>query len=148
MKLIAANAATLSLADGSKFKIEPGIHDDKDFPEAVKKHWAFSSYVKPIDDSETEQGDSDSSAQIGRLQAEVASLKKTVSEQEDLVESLTGQIEGREATIGELQGKVDDLTAQLVAQNQSDTGQSNDAPVSEVNDSDGGKNAKKQQASK
>lgn len=124
MKLIVSNAATLSLPDGSNFKIEPGIHDAKDFPDAVKKHWAFNSYVKPIDESEVEQsqGDSALSAHIVQLKGEVASLTDTVTM--------------RDMTIEELKGEVASLTAQLVAK------------VDAKNDESATKDGKKQQTSK
>lgn len=133
MKMIVADAATLSLADGSRFTLEPGIHDATDFPDAVKKHWAFSSYVRQVDESEVDQqNDTGLSTQLVKLQSEVADL--------------TVQLTERDTKIGELQSDVADLTAQLAAIS---------APVadeqitgtSEASESDS-KNAKKQQTAK
>lgn len=134
MKYIVASAATLSLAGGSTFTLEKGIHDSKSFSDDVKKHWAFSSYARPVDDADLD-ADSDS----GDLAARITAL-------EDEVSTLTAQITEKDKTITSLEGEVSTLTAQLVA------AQNPENPPSDNSDnsgsSDGAKNnGKKQPAS-
>ena len=134
MKYIVASAATLSLAGGSTFTLEKGIHDSKSFSDEVKKHWAFSSYARPVDDADLD-ADSDS----GDLAARISALEGEVS-------TLTAQITEKDKTIVNLEGEVSTLTAQLAAavnpeNPPSDNGDNSGSP-------DGAKNnGKKQPAS-
>lgn len=95
MKYIAAAAATLSLADGTKFDISPGIHDSNDFPDNVKKHWAFPSYVQPVDEAEleNEKKGSDLEAKNQALTSEIETLKSQLAERDSTIETLTSEIE-------------------------------------------------------
>ncbi|MCK0554468.1 ELKS/Rab6-interacting/CAST family protein [Pantoea ananatis] len=155
MKYIVASAATLSLAGGSTFTLEKGIHDSKSFSDDVKKHWAFSSYARPVDEADLD-ADSDSgdlAARITALEGEVSTLTaqitekdKTITSLEGEVSTLTAQITEKDKTITSLEGEVSTLTAQLAAaQNPenlpSDSGDNSGSP-------DGAKNnGKKQPAS-
>ncbi|QIE96401.1 hypothetical protein G5574_05240 [Pantoea stewartii] len=103
MKYIVASAATLSLAGGSTFTLEKGIHDSKSFSDDVKKHWAFSSYARPVDEADLD-ADSDS----GDLAARITALEGEVS-------TLTAQITEKDKTIASLEGEVSTLNAQLAA---------------------------------
>ncbi|WP_158780604.1 hypothetical protein [Pantoea sp. BAV 3049] len=121
MKYIVTDAATLSFADGTQYSLEKGIHDIKSFPDSVKKHWAFESYAKPVDESDVaaqEQND-DLSARVGQLEAEV--------------ETLTAQLAERDKTIAEL------------SEDKSASDKSTSKATQET--AEGTKNAKKQQAS-
>ncbi|HFD7189311.1 TPA: hypothetical protein ACF5TK_000836 [Klebsiella pneumoniae] len=94
MKYIAAAAATLSLADGTKFGISPGIHDATDFPDDVKQHWAFPSCVQPVDEADLEkekQGD-DLAAKNKALTAEIEVLKAQLAERDSTVAALTTEL--------------------------------------------------------
>lgn len=134
MKYIVASAATLSLAGGSTFTLEKGVHDSKSFSDDVKKHWAFSSYARPVDEADLD-ADSDS----GDIAARITALEGEVS-------TLTAQITEKDKTIASLEGEVSTLTAQLAAavnpeNPPSDNGDNSGLP-------DGAKNnGKKQQAS-
>lgn len=99
MKYIAAAAATLSLADGTKFDISPGIHDSSDFPDNVKKHWAFPSYVQPVDeaDLEKEKKGNDLAAKNEALTIELEALKAQLAERDSTVEALTTELESLKA---------------------------------------------------
>lgn len=134
MKYIVASAATLSLAGGSTFTLEKGIHDSKSFSDDVKKHWAFSSYARPVDEA-----DLDADSDGGDLAARITALEGEVS-------TLNAQITEKAKTIVSLEGEVSTLTAQLAAavnpeNPPSDNGDNSGSP-------DGAKNnGKKQPAS-
>lgn len=103
MKYIVSAAATLSLPDGTRFELTKGIVDDSSFPDAVKSHWAFSSYAKPLDaaDLAKEQAALDLKSQVNTLQASVDDLTAQLV-------AKTAESDGKDATIA-------DLTAQLAA---------------------------------
>ncbi|MPU29119.1 hypothetical protein FVB13_07940 [Escherichia coli] len=105
MKFIVSAAATLSLPDGTKFELTKGIVDDSSFPDAVKSHWAFPSYAKPLDatDLAKEQAALDLKSQVKNLQASVDDLTAQLA-------AKTAESDGKDATIA-------DLTAQLAALN-------------------------------
>lgn len=105
MKFIVSAAATLSLSDGTKFELTKGIVDDSSFPDAVKSHWAFPSYAKPLDaaDLAKEQAALDLQSQVKTLQASVDDLTAQLA-------AKTAESDGKDATIA-------DLTAQLAALN-------------------------------
>ncbi|ELO0970673.1 STY1053 family phage-associated protein [Raoultella ornithinolytica] len=91
MKYLVTAAATLSLADGSKFEITKGVHSGSDFPDSVKSHWAFDAYAKQIDDAEAEQ-----------LEAANADLKVYVASLESANAALLTQIADKDKEIAEL----------------------------------------------
>ncbi|WP_334613660.1 hypothetical protein [Escherichia coli] len=105
MKFIVSAAATLSLPDGTKFELTKGIVDDSSFPDAVKSHWAFPSYAKPLDaaDLAKEQAALDLKSQVKTLQTSVDDLTAQLA-------AKTAESDGKDATIA-------DLTAQLAALN-------------------------------
>lgn len=105
MKFIVSAAATLSLPDGTKFELTKGIVDDSSFPDAVKSHWAFPSYAKPLDaaDLAKEQAALDLKSQVKTLQTSVDDLTAQLA-------TKTAESDGKDATIA-------DLTAQLAALN-------------------------------
>jgi peptidoglycan hydrolase CwlO-like protein len=107
MKLIVNDGATLSFADGSKFTLEKGIHDSKNFPDSVRKHWAFDSYAKPIDESEmvSESLAEDLTARVTQLEGEVTSLTEQVGTRD-------ATIVDRDKTIAQLEGEVTSLKAE------------------------------------
>ncbi|MBD2816340.1 hypothetical protein ID850_16700 [Xenorhabdus sp. Flor] len=101
MKFIVSGNAALSFTDGTRYELTAGIHDD--FPENVKKHWAFTAYVKPLDESglAEEQQSQDGAAHITLLEDENTHLK--------------AQLVDRESTIAELNNKIAILKAQIEA---------------------------------
>ncbi|SAQ44422.1 STY1053 family phage-associated protein [Klebsiella oxytoca] len=96
MKYLVTAAATLSLADGSKFEITKGIHSGADFPDGVKSHWAFEAYAKQIDDAEAEQ-----------LEAANADLKSYVSTLESANAELLKQIADKDKEIADLKASAE-----------------------------------------
>ncbi len=92
MKYIVLGHSVLSLADGSNFTLIPGIHDG--FPDDVKKHWAFSAYAKPLDESDLakEVENSDLVVRVKALDDEITSLKAQVAEKDDEITSLKAQV--------------------------------------------------------
>lgn len=135
MKYVVSGGATLSFADGTKFDLSQGIHDGATFPKAVKDHWAFKAYARPLDESELaqEQASEDLAASLVILAEENNTLKAQLAEHEKTITAL-----GNENT---------DLKAQLAAAQVPAGGKPVDS--TEKNDNTGGdaKNAKKQQAS-
>ncbi|AOF14406.1 Uncharacterised protein [Yersinia enterocolitica] len=78
MKYIVSGHSVLNLADGSNYTLTPGIHDG--FSDEVKKHWAFSAYAKPLDESDLakEVENLDLVARVKLLDDEITSLKAQV----------------------------------------------------------------------
>ncbi|HHA0037616.1 TPA: hypothetical protein ACOEXB_004391 [Yersinia enterocolitica] len=113
MKYIVSGHSVLSLADGSNFTLTPGIHDG--FPDDVKKHWAFSAYAKPIDESDLakEVENSDLVARVKLLDDEITSLKAQVAEKDDEITSLKARV--LSLTVSEpTSGDGDEATAEAV----------------------------------
>ncbi len=79
MKYIVSGHSVLNLADGSNYTLIPGIHDG--FPDDVKKHWAFSAYAKPLDESDLakEVENLDLVARVKLLDDEITGLKVQVA---------------------------------------------------------------------
>lgn len=133
MKYIASRAATLSLSDGTQFEITAGIHDAAKFPENVKKHWAFKTYVSPVDEADLEK------------EQEAQGLAKKVTSLEKKLTVLKTQLEERDKTVAAQAGEITALKTQLGSQpDVSD--QTTDTPDKPA-DGEATKNAKKQQAS-
>lgn len=105
MKFIVSAAATLSLPDGTKFELKKGIVDDSSFPDAVKSHWAFPSYAKPLD-----------AADLAKEQAAL-DLKSQVKTLQTSVDELTAQLAAKTAESDGKDAMIADLTAQLAALN-------------------------------
>ncbi|MCW2485728.1 hypothetical protein J5069_07435 [Candidatus Symbiopectobacterium sp. NZEC127] len=114
MKYIVSGGATLSFPDGTRFELQAGIHDSNNLPDSVRKHWAFKSYAKPLDESELEQEKQteDLSAQLAVLSAENESLKTQLIEQSKISEDLSAQLAGKDT---ELAGLKEQLSAALAA---------------------------------
>ncbi|OWF84731.1 hypothetical protein B4907_06970 [Yersinia kristensenii] len=94
MKYIVSGHSVLNLADGSNYTLIRGIHDD--IPDDVKKHWAFSAYAKPLDESDLakEEENLDLVARVKLLDDEITSLKAQVAEKDDEITSLKAQVVG------------------------------------------------------
>ncbi|RXA96946.1 hypothetical protein [Yersinia sp. 2105 StPb PI] len=92
MKYIVSGHSVLNLADGSNYTLIPGIHDG--FSDEVKKHWAFSAYAKPLDESDLakEVENLDLVARVKLLDDEITSLKAQVAEKDDEITSLKAQV--------------------------------------------------------
>ncbi|CNH59018.1 Uncharacterised protein [Yersinia intermedia] len=95
MKYIVSGHSVLNLADGSNYTLTPGIHDG--FSDEVKKHWAFSAYAKPLDESDLakEVENLDLVARVKLLDDEITSLKAQVL---SLTVSESASGDGDEAT--------------------------------------------------
>lgn len=96
MKYLVTAAATLSLADGSKFEITKGVHSGADFPDSVKSHWAFEAYAKQIDDAEAEQleaANADMKAYIASLESANAELLNQIAEKDKEIADLKAAAE-------------------------------------------------------
>lgn len=100
MKYLVTAAATLSLADGSKFEITKGVHSGADFPDNVKSHWAFEAYAKQIDDAEAEQ-----------LEAANADLKTHIATLESANAALLIQIAEKDREINDLKAAAENPVA-------------------------------------
>ncbi|WP_145476218.1 STY1053 family phage-associated protein [Yersinia similis] len=94
MKYIVSGHSVLNLADGSNYTLIPGIHDG--FPDDVKKHWAFSAYAKPLDESDLakEVENLDLVARVKLLDDEITGLKVQVLEKDDEITGLKVQVAG------------------------------------------------------
>lgn len=127
MKYIVSGGATLSLTDGSRFELSPGIHDSSSFPDGVKQHWAFEAYAKPLDAAELAK----------EQEAEnLASSLVLMAEENNTLKALVAE---HEKTIADQDGQIAALKEQLSGAG--DTANKTD------NAGEGGKSAKKQQAS-
>ncbi|WP_145524847.1 STY1053 family phage-associated protein [Yersinia rohdei] len=128
MKYIVSGHTVLNLADGSNYTLTPGIHDG--FPSDVKKHWAFSAYAKPLDESDLakEVENSDLVIRVKALDDEITSLKAQVLEKDDEITSLKAQVSS--------------LTAESASE--STPGETGEQPTEAVKES---VNAKKQSTS-
>jgi len=137
MKYVVSGGVTLSFPDGTRFGLSPGIHDGSAFPERVKKHWAFTSYVKPLDESELakEAKNADMAARVKKLEGEITGLTKKLSERD-------ASLDERNTTITKLEGEIADLKVALAAAGS--VAGSDGSPVTP--EDDGVRNAKKQQA--
>lgn len=137
MKYIVNDGATLSFADGSKFLLEKGIHDSKAFSDSVKKHWAFESYAKPIDEADlvSETLAEDLTARVTQLEGEVTSLNEQIGLRD-------ATISDREKSIATLEGEVTSLKAELEAAKAAAPAANTDADNADT--AEGSKNAKKQ----
>ncbi|HCK02912.1 MAG TPA: hypothetical protein DHV72_23215 [Serratia grimesii] len=136
MKYIVSSAASLSFADGSRHELTPGIHDN--FPEHVKKHWAFTHHAKPLSESDfqQEQQSADLSLRVAALEGEVTDLQKLLELEKDKVTEMTDQRDARDQTIDEHLATIADLQ-KLLAEKE---------PVKEPDGEKGAENAKKQQS--
>lgn len=103
MKYIVSGGATLSLTDGTRFELSPGIHDSSSFPDSVKQHWAFEAYSKPLDAAELakEQEAENLASRLvlmaeenNTLKALVAEHEKTIADQEIQISALKEQLSG------------------------------------------------------
>ncbi|ENA1747521.1 STY1053 family phage-associated protein [Yersinia ruckeri] len=113
MKYIVSGHSVLNLADGSNYTLTPGIHDG--FSDEVKKHWAFSAYAKPLDESDLakEVENLDLVARVKLLDDEITSLKAQVAEKDDEITSLKAQV--LSLTVSEpTSGDGDESTAEAV----------------------------------
>ncbi|EKN4075506.1 TPA: STY1053 family phage-associated protein [Yersinia enterocolitica] len=113
MKYIVSGHSVLNLADGSNYTLTPGIHDG--FSDEVKKHWAFSAYAKPLDESDfaKEVENLDLVARVKLLDDEITSLKAQVAEKDDEITSLKAQV--LSLTVSEpTSGDGDEATAEAV----------------------------------
>lgn len=127
MKYIVSGGATLSLTDGTRFELSPGIHDSSSFPDGVKQHWAFEAYAKPLDAAELAK----------EQEAEnLASSLVLMAEENNTLKALVAE---HEKTIADQEIQIAALKKQL-----SDAG---DATNKTDNAAEGVKSAKKQQAS-
>lgn len=128
MKYIVSGHSVLNLADGSNYTLTPGIHDG--FPDDVKKHWAFSAYTKPLDESDLakEVENFDLVARVKLLEDEITGLKAQVAEKDDEITGLKAQV------------------LSLTAESVSDTTSGNTEEVSAETEK-GSANAKKQSTS-
>ncbi|HFO2531590.1 TPA: hypothetical protein ACHJX8_002397 [Yersinia enterocolitica] len=92
MKYIVSGHTVLNLGDGSNYTLTSGIHDG--FPDEVKKHWAFSAYAKPLDESDLakEVENSDLVVRVKALDDEITSLKAQAVEKDDEITSLKAQV--------------------------------------------------------
>ena len=127
MKYIVSGGATLSLPDGTRFELSPGIHDSSSFPDGVKQHWAFEAYAKPLDAAELAK----------EQEAEnLASSLVLMAEENNTLKALVAE---HEKTIADQEIQIAALKKQL-----SDAG---DATNKTDNAAEGVKSAKKQQAS-
>lgn len=127
MKYVVSGGATLSLTDGTRFELSPGIHDSSSFPDGVKQHWAFEAYAKPLDAAELakEQEAENLASSLVLMAEENNNLKALVAEHEKTIADQEAQI----ATLKEQQSAAGD------AANKAD------------NAAEGVKSVKKQQAS-
>ncbi|HDM8409484.1 TPA: hypothetical protein P0O14_002613 [Yersinia enterocolitica] len=119
MKYIVSGHSVLNLADGSNYTLTPGIHDG--FSDEVKKHWAFSAYAKPLDESDLakEVENLDLVARVKLLDDEITSLKAQVAEKDDEITSLKAQVAEKDDEITSLKAQVaekDDEITSLKAQ--------------------------------
>ncbi|WP_455853128.1 STY1053 family phage-associated protein [Pantoea endophytica] len=137
MKYIVSDGATLSFADGSKYALEKGIHDGKKFPDSVKKHWAFESYAKPIDEADlaNESLTDDLTARVTQLEGDVTSLTEQLGTRD-------ATIADREKTIKQLEGDVTSMKAELDAAKAAAPAGGTEADNADT--AEGSKNAKKQ----
>ncbi|UYK05180.1 STY1053 family phage-associated protein [Yersinia enterocolitica] len=113
MKYIVSGHTVLNLGDGSNYTLTSGIHDG--FPDEVKKHWAFSAYAKPLDESDLakEVENLDLVARVKLLDDEITSLKAQVAEKDDEITSLKAQV--LSLTVSEsTSGGGDETTAESV----------------------------------
>ncbi|MGP2410155.1 STY1053 family phage-associated protein [Yersinia sp. 2553 StPb PI] len=113
MKYIVSGHSVLNLADGSNYTLTPGIHDG--FSDEVKKHWAFSAYAKPLDESDLakEAENLDLVVRVKLLDDEITSLKAQVAEKDDEITSLKAQV--LSLTVSEsTSGGGDEATAEAV----------------------------------
>ncbi|PNM24248.1 hypothetical protein A6J66_008620 [Yersinia enterocolitica] len=113
MKYIVSGHSVLNLADGSNYTLTPGIHDG--FSDEVKKHWAFSAYAKPLDESDLakEAENLDLVARVKLLDDEITSLKAQVAGKDDEITSLKAQV--LSLTVSEpTSGDGDEATAEAV----------------------------------
>ncbi|EOV7029573.1 hypothetical protein ACQIBV_003127 [Yersinia enterocolitica] len=142
MKYIVSGHSVLNLADGSNYTLTPGIHDG--FPDDVKKHWAFSAYTKPLDESDLakEVENFDLVARVKLLEDEITGLKAQVAEKDDEITGLKAQVAEKDDEITGLKAQVLSLTAESV----SDTTSGNTEEVSAETEK-GSANAKKQSTS-
>ncbi|MGX1960100.1 STY1053 family phage-associated protein [Serratia proteamaculans] len=136
MKYIVSSAASLSFADGSRHELTPGIHDN--FPDHVKKHWAFTHHAKPLSESDLqqEQQDGELSLRVATLEDQLADLQRLLEVEKDKVTELTEQRDVRDQTIDEHLATIADLQ-KLLAEKE---------PVKEPDGEKGAENAKKQSA--
>lgn len=107
MKYLVTAAATLSLADGSKFEITKGVHSGADFPDSVKSHWAFEAHAKQIDDAEADQleaANADLKVYVASLESANAALLTQIAEKDKEIEDLKAATENP-VTDDEKQGK-------------------------------------------
>ncbi|EOY6982299.1 hypothetical protein ACROTH_000744 [Yersinia enterocolitica] len=136
MKYIVSGHSVLNLADGSNYTLTPGIHDG--FSDEVKKHWAFSAYAKPLDESDLakEVENLDLVARVKLLDDEITSLKAQVAEKDDEITSLKAQVAEKDDEITSLKAQVLSLTV-----SESTSGGGDEATAEAVKES---ANAKKQ----
>lgn len=94
MKYIVSQGATLSLPDGTRFELTSGIHDSTDFPVQVTEHWAFPSYVRPLDeaDIQKEKDSRDMSAKVITLETELTELKAVLAEKDGVIDGLNTEL--------------------------------------------------------
>lgn len=112
MKYIVSGGATLSLTDGTRFELSPGIHDSSSFPDGVRQHWAFEAYAKPLDAAELakeQEAENLASSLVlmaeenNTLKALVAEHEKTIADQETQIAALKEQ----QAAAGDATNKTD-----------------------------------------
>lgn len=117
MKYHVAAAATLSFADGTKVELTPGIHDSKNFTDAAKKHWAFSAYVKPLDEADLlkEQEASNNAARVSLLETENTDLKAQLESRDESVSNLTNEVLALKAQLVEKDSAIETLNSELAA---------------------------------
>jgi len=144
MKYLVSSAATLSFADGTKVELFPGIHDSQIFTDATKKHWAFSAYAKPLDETDLlkEQEVNNQLQRLAELEEDNTSLKAQLESRDELVGNLTNEVialkaelVSRDETVTSLTAEVQTLKAQLVEK---------DSVIDELNSAKDQKNGKKQ----
>ncbi|EMR8965818.1 STY1053 family phage-associated protein [Yersinia enterocolitica] len=142
MKYIVSGHSVLNLADGSNYTLTPGIHDG--FSDEVKKHWAFSAYAKPLDESDLakEVENLDLVARVKLLDDEITSLKAQVAEKDDEITSLKAQVAEKDDEITSLKAQVLSLTAESASE--STSGETDEQPAEAEKVS---ANAKKQSTS-
>lgn len=117
MKYIVAKGAKLSFPDGSHFDLLEGIHDSAEFSKQVTEHWAFSAYVKPLDESELqkEEESKNMGAKIQSLEEEITALKATIKEKDDAITSQNEEITTLQATLKEKDSLVASQSNEITA---------------------------------
>ncbi|MGU3521576.1 hypothetical protein ACLBW2_00515 [Enterobacteriaceae bacterium C23F] len=135
MKYVVSGGATLSFADGTKFELAQGIYDSSTFSKAVKDHWAFKAYAKPLDESEM--------AEVQSAEELAASLVLLADENN----TLKAQLVANQQTITEQGNEITDLKARLDAVLKPAADKTADNTDETDNAGGGSKNAKKQQTS-